>query len=148
MNTAEILNHLVADCIDSEKRYRHAAKDVERAALETFFNRQADSRKRFAAELERERTRLGIKDGKGSGTISGFIDRQALDFSVAMSKGDTGVVEWCREDDQAVIDAYQKALAQNPPAELRTTLERQLGEISAAVVKEEDVLRLFGGPKS
>ena len=147
MNLAEILDHVVAVCIDSEKRYRHAANDVERANLETFFNRQADSRKQFIDEFEAERHRLGV-DRQPSGTFSGFIDRVALDFSVAMSKGDTGVVEWCRADDEAVIDAYAKALAENLPADLRKMIERQLIEIRRAVVKEEEVLRLFGGPRS
>jgi hypothetical protein len=95
------------------KRYRHAASDVDRSNLGAFFNRQADSRKQFGDEFEPERHRLGL-DGKPSGTFSGFIDRKALDFSVAMSKGDTGVVEWCRVDDEAVIDAYEKVLAENP----------------------------------
>ena len=147
MNTAEIQDRVVAVCIDSEKRYRHAAGDVDRSNLEAFFNRQADSRKRFGDEFETERHRLGI-DGKPSGTLSGFIDRKALDFAVAMSKGDTGVVEWCREDDEAVIDAYEKVLAENPPASLRSTIERQLIEIRRAVVNEQEVLRLFGGPRS
>ena len=147
MNTAEILDRVVAVCIDSEKRYRHAANDVDRSNLEAFFNRQADSRKQFGDEFEAERHRLGI-DGKPSGTFSGFIDREALDFSVAMSKGDTGVVEWCRVDDEAVIDAYEKALAGSLPADLRTIIERQLIEIRRAVVKEQEVLRLFGGPRS
>lgn len=147
MNTAETLHRLISTCVDSEKRYRHAAQDVERASLEQFFNRQADSRRRAADELQAECRRLGIDSDK-AGTVGGFLDREALDFSVVMSKGDTGVVEWCREDDEAVIDQYEKALAENPSSELRAAIERQLEQIRAAVVKEEDVLRLFGGPRS
>ncbi|MFZ1886519.1 MAG: PA2169 family four-helix-bundle protein [Candidatus Binataceae bacterium] len=147
MDTPEILHSLIATCVDSEKRYRHAAQDVERANLEAFLNRQADSRKNAAAALQAERHRLGI-DEKKSGSISGFVDREALDFSVIMSKGDTGVIEWCREDDEKVIGQYQKALRETLPPDLRKTIENQLEQIRAAVVKEEDILRLFGGPKS
>jgi hypothetical protein len=71
-----------------------------------------------------------------------------LDFSVIMSKGDTGVIEWCREDDEKVIGQYQKALRETLSPDLRKTIENQLEQIRAAVVKEEDILRLFGGPKS
>ncbi|MGH7779493.1 MAG: PA2169 family four-helix-bundle protein [Candidatus Binataceae bacterium] len=147
MTTSEILDTLISTCVDSEKRYRHAAGDVERDNLENFLNRQADFRKRAGDELQAERRRLGIDDEK-SGTIGGFVDREALDFSVIMSKGDTGVVEWCRADDEKVIGQYQKALTEPLSPDLRKTIERQLVQIRAAVVKEEDVLRLFGGPKS
>ena len=110
MDTVDILDRLIAISIDSEKRYRHAAKDVGRVSLESFFNWQADNRKMAADELQVERERLGV-DEKEKGTWKGLADRAALDFSVAMSKGDTGVVEWCREDDQAVIAEYEKRSA-------------------------------------
>ncbi|MHB8381362.1 MAG: PA2169 family four-helix-bundle protein [Candidatus Binataceae bacterium] len=147
MNTSEVLHSLIATCVDSEKRYRHAAEDVERANLEEFLNRQAGLRKRAADELQAEGHRIGI-DEKESGTVAGFVDREALDFSVIMSKGDTGVIEWCRADDETVIAQYEKALSQNLSSDLRSMIERQLGQIRAAVAKEEEVLRLFGGPRS
>lgn len=71
-----------------------------------------------------------------------------MNFSVAMSKGDTGVVEWCRKEDETVIYAYEKALAENPTLNLRAKIERQLGEIPGAVLKEQAELRLFRGPRS
>ena len=147
MKTCEILEHLIAIDIDSEKRFRHAAGDVERANFEHFFNQQADERHRFARELEAVQQNLGF-DRTNSGTFGGFIDREAMDFSVAMSKGDTGILEWCRHDDEEIIGEYEKALDGNPPTELRYIVERQLHDIRAAVVSEEDVLRLFGGPRS
>ena len=55
MNTLDILDRLIAISVDSEKRYRHAARDVGRASLETFFNWQADNRKSAADELHAER---------------------------------------------------------------------------------------------
>ena len=36
MNVVEIVDRLAAVCIDSEKRYRHAANDVSRDDLEIF----------------------------------------------------------------------------------------------------------------
>jgi hypothetical protein len=45
MHIVEILDRLIAVSIDSEKRYRHAAKDVERTSLEKFFQGQALTRK-------------------------------------------------------------------------------------------------------
>jgi uncharacterized protein (TIGR02284 family) len=147
MTTAETLDHLVEVCVDSEKRYRSAADDVGKAKLEQFFNQQADARKRSADELNFERHRLGGKDEE-SGTWSGLADRAAMDFSVVMSMGDTGVVDWCREDEQKVIEEYEKALTRDFPPATRKTIERQLAQSRTTLANLEKVLEAYGGPRS
>jgi uncharacterized protein (TIGR02284 family) len=147
MNTIDILDRLIAISIDSEKRYRHAARDVGRASLETFFNWQADNRKAAADELHAERQRIA-RDGKEHGTFKGLADRAAMDFAVAMSKGDTGVVEWCKEDDEAVKAEYEKALAADLPQPLRLMIQSQYARITNAVHSLEEVISIFGEPRS
>jgi hypothetical protein len=71
-----------------------------------------------------------------------------MDFSVIMSKGDTGVVEWCREDDEAVIKEYETAVRETLPEETRLLLQRQLTRVRSAVSKLEEVLAVFGEPRS
>ncbi len=147
MNTVDVLDRLIATSIDSEKRYRHAANDVERASLETFFKWQADNRKAAADELHVLRNRMG-GDGKEHGTMSGFADRMEMDFSVIMSKGDTGVVDWCRADDHAVVREYEQALKEDLGDDLRRALVRQLAQIRGATRKLEEILEVFGTPRS
>ena len=147
MTAVEIVNRLVSVCVDSEKRYRHAAGDVSRDDLEAFFNQQAEIRKSAADELQAERIRMGI-DKEESGTFGGLLDRLEMDFSVVMSKGDSGVVEWCRQDAQEVVGEYEKALAETLPANLRSILEHQMGAVRNAVSELERVLRTYGGPRS
>jgi uncharacterized protein DUF2383 len=95
MTNLETLDHLVKICVDSAERYRRAAADVGRENLVRFFEHQEAARRRDADELNLERKRLGGESeisGKESGSVGGFVDRTAMDFSVVMSKGDTGVV--------------------------------------------------------
>src|SRR6266403_1878511 len=132
MTTLEILDHLIEVCVDSEKRYRSAADDVGKAKLEQFFNQQADARKRSADELNVERERLGGNGGEW-GTWSGLADRAAMDFSVVMSMGDTGVVDWCREDEEKVIAEYEKALARDFSPATRKKIEDQLAQSRATL---------------
>jgi hypothetical protein len=94
-----------------------------------------------------QRGRLGYKE-PASGSAAGLIDRVAMDFNVVMSMGDTGVVEWCRKDAEAASAEYEKALMENLPPEIRSLMERQLGEIRTTVGGLEGVLREYGGPKS
>jgi hypothetical protein len=100
--------------------------------------------------LNLERKRMGgesEKPGKESGSVGGFIDRTAMDLSVVVSKGDTGVVEWCRQDAKDVIDEYEKAL-QGFAGSARSTLERQLSENRATLTALEKVLKPYGHPRS
>src|SRR6266851_521017 len=147
MTTREILDHLIQVCVDSEKRYRSAANDVGKAKLEQFFNQQADARKRSADALNSERQRLG-GNGEESGTLGGLVDRAAMDFSVVMSMGDTGVVDWCREDEEKVIAEYEKALTHNLLPATRMKIENQLAQSRATLASLEKVLNAYGGPRS
>jgi uncharacterized protein (TIGR02284 family) len=147
MNPDKNLDRLIAVAVDSQKRYHHAALDVDKEYLAKFFNRQSDLRKRHADELQAERNKLGIKKDE-SGSVAGALDTAAMDFNVVMSMGDTGVVDWCRKDADAAAQEYQHALTENGSPQLRPILERQLGEIRATVASLEQVLREYGGPRS
>jgi uncharacterized protein (TIGR02284 family) len=150
MTNLETLDHLVKICVDSAERYRRAAADVGKEYLVKFFNGQEAGRRRDADELNLERKRLGgegEQSGKESGSVGGFFDRTAMDVSVAMSKGDTGVVEWCLEDAENVIAEYSKAIP-SFTGTARATLERQLAENQASLAALEKILKPYGHPRS
>ena len=150
MTKLETLDNLVKVCVDSAERYRRAAADVGEEKLVQFFQQQEAARRRDADELNLERKRLGgetEKAGKESGSVGGFIDRTAMDLSVVMSKGDTGVVEWCREDAEKVIAEYEKSL-RDADGTTRALLERQLAENRASFASLEKVLKPYGHPRS
>jgi uncharacterized protein (TIGR02284 family) len=143
----DTLDRLISVTVDSEHRYRHAYLDVSRERVGRFFAAKAEERKRMADELEAERERLGIHK-REHGTIGGVLKRIEMEINVQMSMGDTGVVDWCRKEAEEVEEEYQKALAQNLPAQLRTIVERQLAEIRRTVHSMEEELALYGGPRS
>jgi uncharacterized protein (TIGR02284 family) len=150
MTKLETLDNLVKVCIDSAERYRRAAADVGKEKLVQFFQQQEAARRRDADDLNLERKRLGgeiEKAGKESGSVGGFIDRTAMDLSVVMSKGDTGVVEWCREDAEKVSAEYEKAL-RDADGTTRALLERQLAENRATLASLDKVLKPYGHPRS
>jgi uncharacterized protein (TIGR02284 family) len=148
MTPVETLDLLIAICVDSERRYRHAARDVGRDDLETFFKEQAAKRKAAADQLQSERSRLGVVE-KEAGTLSGFVDRLEMDLSVIHSMGDSGVVEWCRQDGEKVAREYEKALSsEDLPPDLRGLLERQLATVRVTVSELKRILLAYGGPRS
>jgi uncharacterized protein (TIGR02284 family) len=147
LSPASILDRLSSICLDSQKRYQHAALDVGREYLARFFNLQAETRQRAAEDLQVQRKRLGSTK-PASGCVTSLIDRTAMDFHAAMSMGDSGVIEWCRKDAEAVGVEYSCALGENLSPEIRGLLERQVGEIRNTVGALEGVLCEHGGPKS
>lgn len=147
MNPEKTLDRLIAVSVDGQKRYHHAALDVGKEYLGRFFNQQSAIRQRHADELQAERRRLG-SDKNESGSVAGALDTAAMDFSVVMSMGDTGVVDWCRKDAESAAKEYQQALRENPSPALRAVIERQLKEILATEASLEQVLREYGGPRS
>ena len=71
-----------------------------------------------------------------------------MDFSVVMSMRDTGVVDWCREDEEKVIAEYEKALSHNLLSATRKKIENQLAQSRATLASLEKVLKAYGGPRS
>jgi uncharacterized protein (TIGR02284 family) len=151
MAKLETLDNLIRICVDSAKRYRRAAADVGEEKLVEIFKGQETARRRDADELNLERKRSGGESeepGKELGSVGGFFDRTAMDLSVVMSKGDTGVVDWCRQDIKSVIGEYENALLQDFPVTTRSVLERQLAENRTTLTTLEKVLQPYGGSRS
>ncbi len=96
---------------DSVERYRRAAADVSEEKFVQFFKRQETARRFHADQLNDQRKALGgsaEKSGHESGSLGGFIDRIAMDLNVVISMGDSGVIDWCRDDAGDVITKYGK----------------------------------------
>ena len=64
MKAETLLDPLISICVDSQKRYHHAALDVGREYLAWFFNQQAEARRSAADELQAQRKSLGTTQQK------------------------------------------------------------------------------------
>jgi uncharacterized protein (TIGR02284 family) len=151
MNRLEVLDHLIKTCVDSAERYRRAAADVSEEKFVQFFSRQESARRFDADRLNTERKCLGgsaEKPGHEAGSLNGLIDRIAMDVNVAMSMGETGVIDWCRDDARAVIAEYENALKENYPETTRAVLEYQLSQNRNILAALEKALNEYGGPRS
>jgi uncharacterized protein (TIGR02284 family) len=150
MTKLETLDRLVQICVDSAERYRRAAADVGSEKLVQFFNQQQAARRRDADELIVERKRMlgeGEKAGQEWGSVGEFFERTAMDLSAAFGKGDTRLVEWCRQEVEEVIAEYEKVV-QGFAGSRRSTLERQLAENRATLAALEEVLLPDRRPRS
>jgi uncharacterized protein (TIGR02284 family) len=130
-NAVSVLENLIETCKDGQKGYQDAAQHVKRTDLKTFFNQQSLERGRFAAELESELTRLGKKDKKVSGSVSGAVRRAWIDTKVSLGGGDKTILESLEAGEDNAKENYQKALSGTLPTNIAEIVRRQAESVKA-----------------
>jgi uncharacterized protein (TIGR02284 family) len=131
-NAVSVLENLIETCKDGQKGYLDAAQHVKRSDLKTFFNQQSLERGRYAAELEAELSRLGKKDKKVSGSVSGAVRRAWIDTKVSLGGGDKTILESLEAGEDNAKDAYQRALRGTLPTDLQEIVRRQAASVQQA----------------
>jgi len=131
------LNDLIETCKDGEQGFRTAADAVRDPSIKQLFVQYAEQRAQFAAELQREVTRLG-GEPEQSGSVSGSLHRGWMNLKSAITGQDeASVVAAAEEGEDVARSSYEKALAAELPPDVRRVVERQ----SAAVNEAHDRVR-------
>ncbi|KAF0121245.1 MAG: NAD-dependent aldehyde dehydrogenase [Methylocystaceae bacterium] len=117
------LNELAEISRDGEQGFLAAAEDVENPTLKTVFRTAAARCAEGAKELESKIVSLGGEPSK-SGSMPGAMHRAWTNLKAALtSRSEQAVLEEVDED--AAKDAYQQAIAQPLPPEIRSMVQRQ-----------------------
>ena len=122
-STEEILSNLVQVCLDAKNRYHAAASHASLGNLRSFLEEQERLRGLWASELQKKIAEMGGEPPK-SGTISGTVNRLAMDLNVDLA-GDIVLVNRCEEDAEKTERECEKALANSLPDSCREIVERQ-----------------------
>lgn len=126
---------LIQTLRDGEKGFAQAAErlaDTDRADLAPKFTEFSRQRARLAAELELMAERYGDDiDEDGSALATAHRGWMAVKDAFSGSDPD-GVLDVAEQGEDHAVSEYEKALNANISAELRTVVQRQLGEIRAA----------------
>lgn len=111
----KVLNHLIQTCKDGEAGYREAAEDVNDPELRTLFNRHAQQRAGYAAELSQEVIRLG-GDPEDTGGVAAALHRAWTNVKQALSGNDRdAVLAEVERGEGSAIETYEDALKQSLP---------------------------------
>ena len=126
------LNDLIETCKDGEQGFRDAADGVKRADLKAVFNEYARQRTQFVNELQRHVTRLG-GEAETSGSASGAMHRGWINLKSAITgKDDDAILNEAERGEDVAVKAYQKALEEDLPSDLRSVVEEQYRQILQA----------------
>jgi uncharacterized protein (TIGR02284 family) len=123
------LNDLIEICRDGEEGFRLCAEKVDDAELKGLFREWSTQRAGFATELQSEVERLG-DNARERSEAKGLLHRGWMNLRSALEGGDAhGLLSEAERGEDAAKDAYEKALAQALPTDVKEMVERQYGDV-------------------
>jgi uncharacterized protein (TIGR02284 family) len=128
----ETLEKLVDVLRDGHKGFTEIGNHIKDESARLFFMQETQVRAEFAAELENELHRLGVKDVHQSGMISGAAHRSWGELKAKLGGGDRTLLATAEQGEDAAIAAYDAALKEHLPGDIRNVLLTQFSHIKAA----------------
>ncbi len=131
------LGKLIDILRDGHEGFLELGKHLKDDKARLFFLKETQERSNFAAELENELHRLGVKDVHQSGMVSGKVHRVWGELKAKLGGGDHTLLATAEQGEDVVKKAYKEALEEHLPADIRDVLTRQ----QTHIVKSHDLVR-------
>jgi uncharacterized protein (TIGR02284 family) len=123
------LNDLIETSKDGEEGFRTCADAVNDPQLKAFFEQKAERCRIGAGQLQQKVRELG-GDPERNGTISGAAHRFWLDIRARIGgKDEHAVLDECERGEDFAKRAYEEALQEDLPADVRTLIGKQYREV-------------------
>ncbi len=126
------LGKLIDVLRDSHQGFMELEKNLQAPAARSFFLKETQERANFSGELENELHRLGVKDVHQSGMISGKVHRTWGELKAKLGGGDHTLLATAEQGEDVAKKAYEEALKEHLPGDVRDLLTRQQTSILAS----------------
>jgi uncharacterized protein (TIGR02284 family) len=126
------LTKLIDILRDSHQGFTEIGNHIKDESTRIFFMQETQKRAEFAAELENELHRLGVKDVHESGQLSGRIHRAWGELKANLGGGDHTLLATAEQGEDAAKKAYKDALEVHLPQDIRDILAVQQTHIHTA----------------
>jgi uncharacterized protein (TIGR02284 family) len=124
-----LLNDLIATCRDGQEGFKEAADNATSPELKNFFRDVSRERTRCVGELQLQVRTLG-GDPEKSGSTAGALHRVWIDIKGTLTgKDDGSILSEAERGEDSAVKAYEDALKQVLPANVRSIVEMQFREI-------------------
>lgn len=137
---AKTTKQLIEVLEDGRKGFAEGAdklKELDRPDLATMFERHAQQRQQFSAELESMAAAYG-DDIDEDGSVAAAVHRGWMSLKDALSGSDPdGVLGAAVQGEDHAVETYEKALNEDISTELSVTVRRQLADITTARAEVE-----------
>lgn len=131
-NVISTLNNLIETCKDGQEGFQQAAEGVQNSDMKSIFYEYAQQRSQFAGELQSAVRELG-GDPENAGSVSGALHRGWINIKSAVTGQDTqAILNEAERGEDAAKNAYQEALEEELPANVRSIIEKQAAAVQQA----------------
>jgi uncharacterized protein (TIGR02284 family) len=127
----DLLRELIEVCKDGETGYTHAAGIVADPKLKSYFQKESLERARIVQELKQAAESLGDKPAT-SGSVAATIHRLWFEAKADLGMGDQSVLNSVEQGEDRAKQAYESALKEDLPADIRGMLQQQAQSVFAA----------------
>ena len=123
------LNDLIETCKDGEEGFRTCANTVKSPQLKAFFQQKADRCRIGGAQLAQKIRDLGGDPERG-GSMTGAARRFWVNIRSSIAGMDEhAILDECERGEDAAKRAYEEALQEDLPADVRTLIGKQYREV-------------------
>ena len=123
------LNDLIETCKDGEDGFRTCADAVKNPQLKSFFEQKAERCRIGGAQLQQKVRELG-GDPERSGSMIGAAHRFWVNIRSSIAGMDEhAILDECERGEDSAKRAYEDALQQDLPADVRTLIGKQYREV-------------------
>ncbi|HJU16745.1 MAG TPA: PA2169 family four-helix-bundle protein [Stellaceae bacterium] len=125
------LNTLIETSRDGEEGFRACAEGVKNPQLKSFFEEKARRCAEGAAQLQGKVIELGGKPERSS-SVSGAMHRAWVNIkSTITGMDDKAILAECERGENIARQAYEDALKEDLPPDVRMLVDRQYREVKA-----------------
>jgi uncharacterized protein (TIGR02284 family) len=125
------LNGLIETCKNGEEGFRTAAEGVSDQGIKTAFAKFSRDRWQMARDLQDEVQGLGGKP-ETAGSVGGAVHRGWMNIKSAVAgNDDQKIIAEAERGEDVAKAAYQSALEQELPPQVRALVERQAVQVRA-----------------
>jgi len=132
------LNTLIETLKDGKNGFESAASDVKDLNVKATFQEFAQQRARLAGELQAQVRKLG-GDPETSGSAVAAAHRGWMNIKSALGGGEKSILNEAERGEDSAVKTYEKALAENLPAEVEGVVRRQYSEVKQAHDRVRDL---------
>jgi uncharacterized protein (TIGR02284 family) len=123
--TISVLNDLIQVSKDGEREFHDCAEKVTDPELLQFFTKTSQRCAEGAKMLQEEVSRLG-GEPETEGSFSGAAHRMWTNLKTAVASDDKDtILKACEIGEQHAVEAYEKALQEDLPADIHNMVELQ-----------------------
>ena len=131
-NAIRTVRSIIQVLHDGQRGMAAIGAELKNEAAKHYFLQETQLRAEYAAELENELHRLGVRDVKEGGTAAGTVHRVWADLKAQLGGSDHTLLATAEEGEDEAKERYAEALNETLPGNIMALLREQQAHILEA----------------